>query len=105
MADRESEKNPNLAEIDFLPKGRRLKNVFRDVFAIGGMGGQLEADLFADLLHGMVVGHDFGVQAGEFFVPSNLHQASEQFGAESLFLPVVVDEQGKLAFIQAVFLA
>jgi hypothetical protein len=48
--------------------------------AFGGVV-EFETYFFADLLHAVVVGHDFGGDAGELFVAANLNEALEQLGA------------------------
>ena len=44
----------------------------------------LEADLAANVLHGVVFGQDHATDAREFFVAANSDQAAEEFAAEAL---------------------
>ena len=63
---------------------------------------EFETDLSADMLHGVIVGHDIGRDKAEFFSTADLDEAFERFGSKPALLSAVADQQGKFSVIGAV---
>ena len=69
------------------------------------LGHDFEAELFADVLHGVIVRQNLPDDARQFFRATHGDELLEQLKTEALILPVVVDEHGEFRLVRAVLLA
>src|SRR5665213_3640549 len=80
----------------------RLKHKLRGAGALIVLGGDFEAEFFADVLHGAVVGENLAEDAVQFFHASDGYELFQQFKTKAEILPFVADEQREFRLVQAV---
>src|SRR5271165_7473301 len=81
---RPKRRSPWLSTLDRPVK--HSQNVLSDKITSGGGVLKFKPNFSAHLLHGMIVRHDDGADAVEFFIAPNLHQTLEQLGSQSALL-------------------